>query len=67
MQVYKCTRCGADGKHHEMFHLSIVNFPLDISPYTYGTIPPMNRFEQALLCEQCYQTIKEVLEDGEIK
>ncbi len=48
-----CMRCGTSVPHKELFYLTI-RFP-DYSE------------TWSILCEQCYQTIKEVLEDGEIK
>lgn len=54
MQVFKCDRCGR-----------IVH-----PDNKYDLVAYSHNFEKALdydLCENCYQTIKEVLEDGEIK
>lgn len=49
-----CERCGKEIETiHDAFYIQLIHrgLKLDISR----------------LCEQCYQTIKEVLEDGQIK
>ena len=55
MLVFKCDRCGAVDTN---------------SPHAYGKVTlssvPQD-YQEVYLCEQCYTTIKEVLEDGEIK
>lgn len=52
MQVYKCDRCG-----HIMEEIEAV---IDLYLDHHKT------HDSLQLCEQCYTTIKEVLEDGEI-
>ena len=54
MLVYKCDRCGKLVEREDNYRVSIENcFFEDYIDYD--------------LCEQCYTTIKEVLQDGEIK
>lgn len=67
MIVYKCDRCGREGKHNEMFCLSVLNAPNNDGKCLYGMFPSMIYLARKILCEQCYQTIKEVLEDETIK
>ena len=53
MKVYLCDRCG-----------KLINGEPPHNLLVYFERIELNNVE---LCEQCYQTIKEVLEDGEIK
>lgn len=57
MKVCKCDRCGEPVEHENRAIL------------TMGIANEKGFYEHftSMLCEQCYQTIKEVLEDGEIK
>ena len=57
MQVFKCDRCGNINHKDERPYASI---RLELTQDIYCE-------EKFDLCEQCYTTIKEVLEDGEIK
>ena len=53
MLVFKCDRCGTITEDWDAF--------ARIELYVGGEV------DNICICEQCYQTIKEVLEDGEIK
>lgn len=54
MTPFKCERCGKDiGNRYDCFYL--------------GVSHQFERIEDYRLCENCYQTIKEVLENGEVK
>ena len=56
MLVFKCDRCGTITEDFDAYaRVEIYSSPMELDGETY------------CLCEQCYQTIKEVLEDGEIK
>lgn len=52
----ECSRCGKETPWVEAIAIHIIPAPIENSPVEY-----------LFLCENCYQTIKEVLEDGEIK
>ena len=56
MKVFKCDRC-------------LTCYPDEITPFVRLKIESdfHGIYDDFELCENCYQTIKEVLEDGEIK
>ena len=62
MKVYKCDRCGKELAEADTFRSA------DIDKLVYFvTCEGVREHIHYELCEQCYTTIKEVLEDGEIK
>ena len=54
MELFKCDRCD-----------NFVDFENDV--YVIEIFSPLQDLGCYHLCENCYQTIKEVLEDGEIE
>ena len=52
----ECDRCGKSLLWEERFACNLLSPAFNCNP-----------IESYYLCENCYQTIKEVLEDGEIK
>ena len=53
--TFECMRCGSRGEFEEMFYVEVYN----------GIA--ISRVLDIRICEQCFQTIKEVLQDGDIK
>lgn len=66
MQVYKCDRCGKIMEKLEAeVNLVLLTHPDDSCLTSFDRVLRDPIYME--LCENCYQTIKEVLEDGEIK
>ena len=58
MTVCKCDRCGTPIPYTD-FACHLTMTLIENCKSNYRSV--------SIICEQCYQTIKEVLEDGEIK
>lgn len=63
MKIYKCDRCGKVMDYME----AQINLGLSVDRLCDLGYERYYESTQKDLCENCYQTIKEVLEDGEIK
>ena len=70
MQVYKCDRCGKEMPRREAeISLALITYPEATIRGLISGFSDHASYDRITndLCENCYQTIKEVLEDGEIK